>query len=416
MFQGAHVQQPEYNFNGWDALRTINNFVGDRDDAGVPMSEADWHKLDIVKRDTVQRIIQQRDGDIFRDLDAQKHVELEYLYQVRGLRQVIPSAIFGDGYSGYGNSWTGNKIRLLYPQDRKRAGRLSRELFLSKPHVDLTVDLPEQIVPLRVTLDSERYRLRERFLWNAEDPTVPLEIFVENMLEDYGLPLSLQGQITTSLQDQLSRHAPSIAPPEPACEPHTGSTVSDRRSEFTPEMLAEKLASKELQQLPDEDLRITVCLDITIGLHTLQDKFEWDVTCEDNSPEEFAVCLTNELCLPPEFGPAISHAIREQSQVFVRALCSAGVRFESKVIADRAIIPHLSAPVYAQSFLRRPELLDKFAPELRSVSLSDMEAHRADQDRESRSRRRAGGPAVASTVTAVQHPQVPMALVLVRLQ
>ena len=50
----------------------------------------------------------------------------------------------------------------------------------------------------------------------------------------------------------------------------------------------------------DEDMRITIKLDITVGQHNLVDQFEWDINCPDNNPEKFAEVLCKELNLSGE--------------------------------------------------------------------------------------------------------------------
>lgn len=43
-----------------------------------------------------------------------------------------------------------------------------------------------------------------------------------------------------------------------------------------------------------------------------QDQFEWDINCEDNSPEKFAQVTALDLGLSKEVEVSIAHAIREQ--------------------------------------------------------------------------------------------------------
>ena len=48
----------------------------------------------------------------------------------------------------------------------------------------------------------------------------------------------------------------------------------------------------------------------------LKDRFEWDINDPDNSPEDFAFCLDEELNLNGEFVVKIAHQIREQLQYY----------------------------------------------------------------------------------------------------
>jgi len=49
-----------------------------------------------------------------------------------------------------------------------------------------------------------------------------------------------------------------------------------------------------------------------VGNISLVDQFEWDMSEPDNSPEEFAVKLCQELGLGGEFVTAIAYSIRGQ--------------------------------------------------------------------------------------------------------
>ena len=48
-------------------------------------------------------------------------------------------------------------------------------------------------------------------------------------------------------------------------------------------------------------------LDIEWNEHMLKDSFKWDITDPDNSPEEFAALMVNDLELPPIFQTMISY-------------------------------------------------------------------------------------------------------------
>ncbi|KAK3082547.1 SWI/SNF chromatin-remodeling complex subunit, partial [Teratosphaeriaceae sp. CCFEE 6253] len=68
----------------------------------------------------------------------------------------------------------------------------------------------------------------------------------------------------------------------------------------------------------DDEMRIVIKLNITIGRITLVDQFEWDINNPLNSPEEFARHTAWENALSGEFTTAIAHSIREQSQLYTK--------------------------------------------------------------------------------------------------
>ncbi|GMM49956.1 Snf5 protein [Starmerella bacillaris] len=593
--------------DGAYALKEITEFENKYAQSGQKLTDDEKNTLSIVRRDAEQAYGMQHDMNIFNEYERHRLAELEYLYQIRGIRQAQPAAIFREGYAGYGNGWTGSKIRLLYPPDRKRGGRMAREMVLPIYKVYATKNLSEQLVPLRINLSTEKYRLKDRIVWNADDTTVPLELFVENILEDFGIPLSLAPQVFQSLQEQMSMHMPHIYPRPNAVtdinpQPVTGAVKADSNSNansnnsvannsndgtgsnavtglhglhglhgthgtqgqqgqqgqqgsqlasnasntsnahnarneainnysgieetessipsarfvndvnaaasafpennetgvstssvsydggalertnsnpndsgiaasigstgstgstgtIEPKVPAESttdrkestestgstettgsigsigstetagstgsteangangangstesteskvpgepsepsMAAKAAQLIEqsqyDEDMRITIKINITIGHHQLLDQFEWDINNPDNDPEMFGVILANELSLPMEFGPAVAHAIREQCQAFTRSLFNSGYQFDGKPPYDSSLQNELSPSINEHSFLRRPEMLDKYTPTLSEAKISRLTIHTHEQDqerRELRSRRRQG--------------------------
>lgn len=58
--------------------------------------------------------------------------------------------------------------------------------------------------------------------------------------------------------------------------------------------------------LPFEQIR-TIAINVRIGRVVYKDKFEWDINNPDNSPEDFAECVTADLGLSDEFVLPIAH-------------------------------------------------------------------------------------------------------------
>lgn len=230
------------SLNGYAALQRLDEYIEDKKHHNEPFTAHEREVLDVVRRDAIHAIHAKVDHSLYTEYDRLKLIELEYMYQVRGVRQVMPSAIFREGYAGYGNSWTGSTIRLLYPQDRKRGGRMSREPVIPIDKLKDTTFLKEQLVPLRINLATDKYRLKDRILWNAEDATIPLELFVEITLEDYGLPLSLVPTVYRSLQEQITNHLPHIFPVPP----------EERAKEIPVEEPAEKPTEKSAEDPVEE--------------------------------------------------------------------------------------------------------------------------------------------------------------------
>ena len=60
-----------------------------------------------------------------------------------------------------------------------------------------------------------------------------------------------------------------------------------------------------------ENIR-TIELDVRIDNICLKDNFEWDISNNENSPEDFAIALVNDMGLSTEFIPQIVFQIKDQ--------------------------------------------------------------------------------------------------------
>ncbi|KAI5294035.1 SWI/SNF chromatin-remodeling complex subunit [Ascosphaera acerosa] len=313
----------------------------------------------------------------------QKRAERDYLASIHQERQVNPAAIFGPGYEGYGNARTdiGNQLpRLLYPAQRRRpGGRKSKELQLPKAEVLVQADEVETLVPIRLEVDWDKIKLRDTFTWNLHDRLTPPELFAEKLVEDLGLQIDackpLIRRIKQSIEEQLIDYYPHVFMLDEApLDPHAPFTANK-----------------------NEEMRVLIKLNITIGQHTLVDQFEWDINDPLNSPEEFAKHMTIDLALPGEFTTAIAHSIREQTHLFTRSLYITSHPFDGRPIED----PDLKAsfqPSPLPSPFRPYQLAKDFTPYLYELNETELERTETnisrEQRRQKRSTNRRGGPAL----------------------
>ncbi|KAI9315734.1 hypothetical protein BX666DRAFT_347045 [Dichotomocladium elegans] len=90
-------------------------------------------------------------------------------------------------------------------------------------------------------------------------------------------------------------------------------------SKFMP-LIAESIRTQvvdfetvHLVELPAENIRVVINLDLQIGKINLRDRFEWDLAnTTSNAPEVFSRQLASEVGLGGEYSAIIAHAIREQ--------------------------------------------------------------------------------------------------------
>lgn len=310
------------------------------------------------------------------NLIRSKRREVEYYQQLRRERQVNPGAVFGYGYQGYGNGFTDGKSRILYPCQRKRpGGRKARELRLTRSQLQTQADIVESLVPVRLDIDYEKIKLRDTFTWNMHDRSIPLELFAEQLVEDFHLPLApaLVQMVASSIREQVTDYHPHVFFADDPLDPTLPYTA-----------------------YKNDDMRVLIKLNITIGQHTLVDQFEWDINNPLNSPEEFAQLLTRELSLSGEFTTAIAHSIREQAQLFTKSLFLTGHPFDGRPIEDEDIRTAM-LPSPLSNLFRPAGHAKEYTPLLYELSDTEMDRAEKSLSREARRKRRVnrrGGPSL----------------------
>ncbi|KAJ5947318.1 hypothetical protein N7466_000333 [Penicillium verhagenii] len=317
-----------------------------------------------------------------QELQQEKRAERDFYFQLRRENQTNPAALFGAGYEGFGNVRTdlrNHPPQLLYPANRRRPGnRKTRELRISRRDLKVQSEQMDDLVPIRLDIDWEKVKIRDTFTWNLHDRVVSPDLFAEKLVEDLGLPLEtstpLIRQISQSIQEQLMDYYPQIYMHEEALDPHLPYTA-----------------------YRNDEMRILIKLNITIGQHTLIDQFEWDINNAQNSPEDFAMRMTDDLSLSGEFTTAIAHSIREQSQLFTKSLYIVAHPFDGRPIED----PDLSAsflPTPVSSAFRPYQSAKEHTPYLYELNETDLERTEIsisrEQRRQKRSINRRGGPAL----------------------
>ncbi|KUJ19584.1 SNF5-domain-containing protein, partial [Mollisia scopiformis] len=288
-----------------------------------------------------------------------------------------PSRLYGEGYSGYGNGRTDGPTRLLYPQHKPRLGhRKTQRLRIKRKELLQQAEQVEELVPIRLDIDWDKVRLRDTFTWNLHDRVVNTDLFAAQFIEDLGLAVPPANPVLDQVQQQ----------------------IREQLNDFYPQVYIEEDALDP--ELPysaykNEEMRILIKLNITIGPTTLEDKFEWELNNPLNSPEEFAQSLSRELSLSGEFTTAIAHSIREQCQLFTRGLYVVGHPFDGRPLEDADLIASF-LPSPLPSVLRPQQQAKEFVPLLYEMSEADLERSEViwsrEQRRQKRSVNRRGGP------------------------
>lgn len=282
------------------------------------------------------------------------------------------NSIWGEGYLGYGNGLSNTATQVVLPQFNKSNTRVPDIPFTEREMNErvlrrLRSGKPQQLVPIRLEFDAERdkFKLRDTFLWDLDEDVLPLENFVKTLVED-------------------------------------SKFISDHHYYTVLTAINEQI--KSYKRTPDKtmgELRVPIKIDVTINNSQLTDQFEWDIlNAGEHDAEDFAVVMCDELNLPGEFATLIAHSIREQAQMFHKALHVIGYSFDGLLIHEDEIrtrlLPSLRVVTHDHklgtvvddffSILRNPANVPDFTPSL--VKLTQLEVERLDKEIERELRRK----------------------------
>lgn len=312
------------------------------------------------------------------------HNVVEDYQEVQTRKHVFtPSRLYGQGYNGFANGYTEDRAgpRIIYPVNKPRPGKRTTEpLKWRKKDMRKQAEQHEELVPIRIDVDYEKVKLRDTFTWNLHDRLVTVELFARQLLEDLGL----------TPQKDPTLYSPVLA--------QVGRQIVDQLEDFYPSVCSDEDALDP--ELPysaykNDEMRILIKLNITIGQVTLVDQFEWEINNPLNSPEEFASSMSRDLSLSGEFATAIAHCIREQSQLFTKSLYSIGHPFDGRPVEDPDLVAaFLPSPI--PSVFRPQQQAKEYAPFLYELTDADLERNEVifsrEQRRQKRSVNRRGGP------------------------
>lgn len=309
----------------------------------------------------------------------QKRQEISYYQALTARRHQDPASVWGPGYENYGNPRTDDRsIRdpIVYPRQRRPGKRATRPPRIQRKDQVIQAEQDEELVPIRLDIEWGKIKLRDTFTWNLYDHTTSIEYFAEKLTEDFGLDVQscrpLIAKVIADIKEQIADYCPQIFMGNEPVDP-----------------LQPYFAHK------NDEMRILIKLNITIGQNTLIDQFEWEVNSPYNCAEDFAQQMTNELSLAGEFTTAIAHSIREQCQLFSKSLHMTNYPFDGRPIDD---------PDLKENFLQSPmpvtfrpyQMAKDYTPYIYELNEADLERTELsisrEQRRQKRSTNRRGGP------------------------
>uniref|UniRef100_A0A6G1S976 SWI/SNF-related matrix-associated actin-dependent regulator of chromatin subfamily B member 1 n=1 Tax=Aceria tosichella TaxID=561515 RepID=A0A6G1S976_9ACAR len=201
----------------------------------------------------------------------------------------------------------------------------------------------EVLVPIRLDMEIEGYKLRDTFVWNKNEISISPEQFADVLCDDLELPpQTFVPAIAQSIRQQVE----AFTVPETSSNGDSGLT----------------------------DQRVLIKLNVHVGNISLVDQFEWDLSEKNNTPEQFAMKLCSELGLGGEFVTTVAYSIRGQI---------------SWLNSNQKTYAFSEAQLSAIEFpYRSQDEGDQFSPFLETLTDAEMEKKIRDQDRNTRRMRR----------------------------
>ena len=269
------------------------------------------------------------------------------------------------------------------------------------------------LVPIRLDIEHEPYKLRDTFTWNAAEDQKTLDAFANTLCDDFGLPHGVFIElIRDAVHSQVAEFVSAQALFPCVHDSGRGHLAGEELTKWH-EVRTEALHSAQVTSGalvptgdmeepdmdpevdpdadPDEpnvDLRIVIKLDICAGGLHLVDQFEWDVLAGPDAAESFATAFATDLGLAGEFTTAIAHSIREQVSTHVRSLFLLGYPLNAFEMLDEefrsAFLPH----VEPENVTRRPRDIVAFTPRLQQLASTDVIRLERERERDMRRKRR----------------------------
>lgn len=308
-------------------------------------SYQDW-SLDTKKLDFNGNLLKR----MMKDYNYYETVKLFRMKSI-GKPEMANSTVkmWGDGYSGYGNSFTGNKLSLIYPSQSKMGDQLI------PPSTTLGTIIP---IRLEFDLDRDNFKLNDTLMWNLNDTEEIMIEVINQLISDFkitGNSEMIKKKIIQSFKDQINEYN-SIPPID--------SSINGC-----------------------DDIRVPIILNITIANNQLNDKFEWALSSSNDQILEFADLLCDELALPLEFKNAIVHSITEQCQMFIKSLYMVGYKWDGSPIVSDDIKEHVKVGGFDSIFRPKTDL-GNYGCNVQELNIDQFEKIIKERERELRRKKR----------------------------
>lgn len=132
-------------------------------------------------------------------------------------------------------------------------------------------------IKLNVEYNNGTSKLTDCFMWNLNESLVLPTEFAALLCNDLELSNAVFQEVVESIEKQIEEY----------------SYISN------------------LQLPANVEFHVVISLTVSLGKQLYEDKFEWDLTQNDITPEDFADIVVADMGLSLEFKPIVSHALHE---------------------------------------------------------------------------------------------------------
>ncbi|KAJ1972325.1 SWI/SNF chromatin-remodeling complex subunit [Dimargaris xerosporica] len=189
-------------------------------------------------------------------------------------------------------------LRFVYGPQKRFERKVEVPRF-SRDQLQQQAVAEEQLVPIRLEIETDGYKLRDTFTWNLNDSLISHEQFAETLCEDMALPAPVfVPAIVRQLREQLddfrlhhyievaADHAATLLPPSPTSTIAAAGTANNNDDDEDDYVYDNATVQASLHSVADStlaslstshDLRVVIRVDVTVGNVELMDQFEWDI-------------------------------------------------------------------------------------------------------------------------------------------
>eukprot|EP00040_Diaphanoeca_grandis_P032030 m.193027 g.193027 ORF g.193027 m.193027 type:complete len:561 (+) comp32490_c0_seq1:84-1766(+) len=224
----------------------------------------------------------------------------------------------------------------------KKSENVIAKLFAKPGGVAGTRIATDNLVPIRLNIDHDAYKVKDTFIWNVDDKVVLPKTFAIQYCHDDELPNTFVDLITDAITAQID----------------------------------------EFQGISGVNLgarSVTIRLNVPVGTSLLQDQFFWSHNESTITPESFAEILCADLGIAGEFPGLIAHSIREQLFLDRKAALQEDV-------GDYTRPFHIEQ--LADCFRIKEAEMEAWSPMLSQSTWAEIDKSEKEADREARRRKR----------------------------